>query len=221
MIFDVKLDDQRQAEENMTGILIKIRLFCPFRNVVVTMETENQLAVLHQSTNSGGSDMDTSPLCLQKNKRKNFNPRFAESKDDEQQPSLKLKVEATSESEKEDDAEPNPVTFASLMAAGACDATAKSEAEMRFRDFAFKTMQELLNIYGMPLTFGDVVDAFKQQQQRMREGKRLKLHICATFSCIKPFCVSAFFRFFIQFFGRYLGWTINPLRHTIQCARYG
>lgn len=133
------------------------------------METENQLALLHQAASSAG-DMDSTPLCLQKNKRKNFNPRFAESKDDEQQ-TMKLKVETTSESEKEEEEQPNPMTFASLMAAGSFEAAARqSEAENKFRDFAFKTMQELLNIYGLSLTFSDVVEAFKQQQQRLRDG---------------------------------------------------
>lgn len=40
-----------------------------------------------------------------------------------------------------------------------------SEAEVKFREFAFKTMQELLNIYGLGLSTNDIVDALKQQQQ--------------------------------------------------------
>jgi hypothetical protein len=39
-----------------------------------------------------------------------------------------------------------------------------SEAEAKFREFAFKTMQELLNIYGLGLSSNDIVDALKQQQ---------------------------------------------------------
>lgn len=46
------------------------------------------------------------------------------------------------------------------------------EAESKFRDFAFKTMQELLNIYGLSLTFNDVLDAFKQQQQKLQQHQR-------------------------------------------------
>uniref|UniRef100_A0A336K409 CSON011287 protein n=1 Tax=Culicoides sonorensis TaxID=179676 RepID=A0A336K409_CULSO len=38
------------------------------------------------------------------------------------------------------------------------------DQEAKYRDFAFKTMQELLNIYGLSLTFNDMVDAFKQQK---------------------------------------------------------
>lgn len=41
------------------------------------------------------------------------------------------------------------------------------EQEAKYRDFAFKTMQELLNIYGLSLTFNDMVDAFKQQKLQM------------------------------------------------------
>lgn len=153
------------------------------------METESQLAtVLHQSgPPGGGGEMDSSPLCLQtsKNKRKNFNPRFAETKDDDQSvappntatATLKLKVETGSESDEKEDEDdlqpPNPAAaLASFMAANALEAAARqTEAESKFRDFAFKTMQELLNIYGLSLTFSDVVDAFKQQQQKLRDGK--------------------------------------------------
>lgn len=39
-----------------------------------------------------------------------------------------------------------------------------SETEAKFREFAFKTMQELLNIYGLSLSTNDIVDALKQQQ---------------------------------------------------------
>lgn len=136
------------------------------------METENQLSVLNSML---GDEMDSSPLCLQtsKNKRKNFNPRFAESKDEEIK--LKVEVEAASESEKEEEEQQNTTaaSLASFMAAGTLEAAAvaRSEAESKYRDFAFKTMQELLNIYGLSLTFNDVVDAFKQQQQRLRESK--------------------------------------------------
>lgn len=41
------------------------------------------------------------------------------------------------------------------------------DTEAKYRDFAFKTMQELLNIYGLSLTFNDMVDAFKQQKLQM------------------------------------------------------
>lgn len=39
-----------------------------------------------------------------------------------------------------------------------------SETEARFREFAFKTMQDLLSIYGLSLSPNDIVDALKQQQ---------------------------------------------------------
>lgn len=148
------------------------------------METENQLQVLNSMLQAssgggggGGSSPDTSPLCLQtKNKRKNFNPRFAETKDDDMhmksEPPPVGESDSEEQEEEEDDGSPNPATIATLMAAGNFEAAARqSEAESKFRDFAFKTMQELLNIYGLSLTFSDVVDAFKQQQQKMREGK--------------------------------------------------
>lgn len=48
-----------------------------------------------------------------------------------------------------------------------------SEAEAKFREFAFKTMQELLNIYGLGLSSNDIVDALKQQQQQQPVGKCL------------------------------------------------
>lgn len=38
-----------------------------------------------------------------------------------------------------------------------------SETEAKFREFAFKTMQELLNIYGLSISPNDIVDALKQQ----------------------------------------------------------
>lgn len=38
-----------------------------------------------------------------------------------------------------------------------------TETEAKFREFAFKTMQELLNIYGLSLSPNDIVDAMKQQ----------------------------------------------------------
>jgi hypothetical protein len=38
-----------------------------------------------------------------------------------------------------------------------------SETEAKFREFAFKTMQELLNIYGLSLSTNDIADALKQQ----------------------------------------------------------
>ena len=44
-----------------------------------------------------------------------------------------------------------------------------NEAEAKFREFAFKTMQELLNIYGLGLSTNDIVDALKQQQQPVGE----------------------------------------------------
>lgn len=39
-----------------------------------------------------------------------------------------------------------------------------SEAEAKFREFAFKTMQELLNIYGLSLPPNEILDAMKNQQ---------------------------------------------------------
>lgn len=51
-----------------------------------------------------------------------------------------------------------------------------SETEAKFREFAFKTMQELLNIYGLSLSTNDIVDVLKQQQQQQQQhmGKCLK-----------------------------------------------
>lgn len=45
------------------------------------------------------------------------------------------------------------------------------EAEAKFREFAFKTMQELLNIYGLGLSTNDIVDVLKQQQPQHSVGK--------------------------------------------------
>lgn len=45
-----------------------------------------------------------------------------------------------------------------------------SEAEAKFREFALKTMQELLNIYGLGLSSNDIVDVIKQQQQNSLIG---------------------------------------------------
>lgn len=39
-----------------------------------------------------------------------------------------------------------------------------SETEAKFREFAFKTMQELLNIYGLSLPPNEILDAMKNQQ---------------------------------------------------------
>lgn len=39
-----------------------------------------------------------------------------------------------------------------------------SETEAKFREFAFKTMQELLNIYGLSLPPNEIIDAMKSQQ---------------------------------------------------------
>lgn len=39
-----------------------------------------------------------------------------------------------------------------------------SETEAKFREFAFKTMQELLNIYGLTLPPNEILDAMKSQQ---------------------------------------------------------
>ncbi|XP_063704983.1 uncharacterized protein LOC134834292 [Culicoides brevitarsis] len=44
------------------------------------------------------------------------------------------------------------------------------DQEAKYRDFAFKTMQELLNIYGLSLSFNDMVDAFKQQKLQMESN---------------------------------------------------
>lgn len=38
------------------------------------------------------------------------------------------------------------------------------ETEAKFREFAFKTMQELLNIYGLSLPPNEILDAMKNQQ---------------------------------------------------------
>lgn len=40
-----------------------------------------------------------------------------------------------------------------------------SETEAKFREFAFKTMQELLNIYGLTLPPNEILDAMRNQQQ--------------------------------------------------------
>lgn len=39
-----------------------------------------------------------------------------------------------------------------------------SETEAKFREFAFKTMQELLNIYGLSMQPNEILDAMKNQQ---------------------------------------------------------
>lgn len=41
-----------------------------------------------------------------------------------------------------------------------------SETEAKFREFAFKTMQELLNIYGLSLPPNEILDAMKNQQSK-------------------------------------------------------
>lgn len=60
-----------------------------------------------------------------------------------------------------------------------------SETEAKFREFAFKTMQELLNIYGLSLSPNDVVDALKQQNlgelNVNLSNLRPLLPICDTF----------------------------------------
>jgi hypothetical protein len=52
-----------------------------------------------------------------------------------------------------------------------------SETEAKFREFAFKTMQELLNIYGLSLSTNDIVDALKQQHM----GKCMTLLLLLLF----------------------------------------
>lgn len=51
-----------------------------------------------------------------------------------------------------------------------------SETEAKFREFAFKTMQELLNIYGLSLPPNEILDAMKNQQ--MSEFKVLEVFRC-------------------------------------------
>lgn len=41
-----------------------------------------------------------------------------------------------------------------------------SETETKFREFAFKTMQELLNIYGLSLPPNEIMEAMKQTSKR-------------------------------------------------------
>lgn len=41
-----------------------------------------------------------------------------------------------------------------------------SETEAKFREFAFKTMQELLNIYGLSLPPNEILDAMKNQTSK-------------------------------------------------------
>lgn len=50
-----------------------------------------------------------------------------------------------------------------------------SETEAKFREFAFKTMQELLNIYGLSLPPNEILDAMKNQQ--MSELKKFNKNI--------------------------------------------
>lgn len=56
------------------------------------------------------------------------------------------------------------------------------EAEAKFREFAFKTMQELLNIYGLGLSTNDIVDVLKQQQPQHSVGKWLWFNYCVIHS---------------------------------------
>lgn len=61
------------------------------------------------------------------------------------------------------------------------------DQEAKYRDFAFKTMQELLNIYGLSLTFNDMVDAFKQQKLQM-ESKFKTFFVAVSYELSKrPF----------------------------------
>jgi hypothetical protein len=46
-----------------------------------------------------------------------------------------------------------------------------SETEAKFREFAFKTMQELLNIYGLSLPPNEILDAMKNQQSELKTLK--------------------------------------------------
>lgn len=67
-----------------------------------------------------------------------------------------------------------------------------SETEAKFREFAFKTMQELLSIYGLSLPPSEILDAMKNQQiseynQCLVDRTHIKPKI------VPHFCNSAFF----------------------------
>lgn len=56
-----------------------------------------------------------------------------------------------------------------------------SEAEAKFREFAFKTMQELLNIYGLSLPPNEILDAMRNQQ--LSELKLFLLYSSVNINC--------------------------------------
>lgn len=56
-----------------------------------------------------------------------------------------------------------------------------SETEAKFREFAFKTMQELLNIYGLSLPPNEILDAMKNQQTS--EYSMIASNHCQTAFC--------------------------------------
>lgn len=56
-----------------------------------------------------------------------------------------------------------------------------SETEAKFREFAFKTMQELLNIYGLSLPPNEILDAMKNQQ--MSEYSMIASNHCQITFC--------------------------------------
>lgn len=47
--------------------------------------------------------------------------------------------------------------------------TNQIDPEVRFREFAIKTMQELLNIYGLSISPTDIIEALKKQQQQQQQ----------------------------------------------------
>lgn len=147
---------------------------------------------------SNTKDLTTSLSLHTRNKRKNFNPRFTSATDSDHSDAsnvtpnniteLKIKIGhgGFSDGEKESDSsaasssdelppvQPLLPAFPNNNLVDAINpATGLSlEAESKFRDFAFKTMQDLLNIYGLSLTFNDVLDAFKQQQEKLQQVQR-------------------------------------------------
>lgn len=52
-------------------------------------------------------------------------------------------------------------------------ATDLNETKAMFREFAFKTMQDLLNIYGLPLPTNEIIDAMSEYQYFKRVIKRI------------------------------------------------
>lgn len=136
------------------------------------MEAENPTNV-----NNPRSDVPTD-LCLSnqttKNKRKNFNPKFTSISEDikpaytddrtSELISTGFDDKCLPKNEIHNNKEQLPSCLSLENNLNSNSVPHEPDPENKYRDFAFKTMQELLNIYGLALTFNDMVDAFKQQK---------------------------------------------------------